>query len=104
MNRVAPGMWLVFGRRRAMTWSTEIFRSCNGLSEANMRAVLVVLKLPPVKLTTSLTAGSADTMRANSRILSLMATNEMSCSAWMLPNIRPASCWGKNPLGTSMKR
>jgi len=69
-----------------------------------MRPVFVVLPPPPVKPTTVTTSGSALTMSTNVRSFSCMAGNEMSCSAWMLPTMRPTSCCGKSPLGTMAKR
>ena len=54
-----------------------------------------------MKATTLATAGSVRTSSTYSRILSRMAGNEMSWSAWMLPISRPVSCWGKKPLATA---
>ena len=87
-----------------MTWSAEAFRSPSGLSETNMRPVFVGFPEPPVKATTAEASGSEETVFANSLIFALMAGKEMSWSPWMLPTIRPTSCWGKKPLGTMMKR
>ena len=64
-----------------MIWSADTFRSWSGLSEMNMRPVFCVLRLPPVKATTAVAAGSVSTMFTNSAIFSRIAGNEMSCEA-----------------------
>ena len=68
-----------------------------GLSWANMRAVLPPLP-PPVKEVTVSTAGSCETMSVNTRIFFDISVKEVSWSAWMKPLMRPVSCWGKKPL------
>ena len=68
-----------------------------------MRPVLVT-PLPPAKPITSPTAGSSFTMRTYCSIFCFIAGKEMSCEAWIMPMMRPVSCWGKKPLGTMMYR
>ena len=66
-----------------------------------MRPVLYVV-LPPAKPTLVATAGSLITMFMNWVIFPFMAEKEMSCAACTDPLIRPVSCCGKKPFGTSM--
>ena len=101
---MAPGTWPSLPRRRSITRSTGSLRSSIDLSETNTRPVFVVFWLPPMKATTSVTAGSAFTMLTKSAIYMRVAGEEMSCSAWMLPMSRPVSCCGKKPLGTTTNR
>ena len=106
-NSVAPGTCASLGRSRAITSSAEILRSARGLSETNMRPVLLVVPRPPpppVKAVAASTAGSFCTMSTKRTILSRMAANDTSCAATSTPAMRPLSCCGKKPFGTITKR
>ncbi|KAG1433860.1 hypothetical protein G6F57_021881 [Rhizopus arrhizus] len=69
-----------------------------------MRPALSVALLPstPMKDDTACTSGSSSTSRAAACWRSAIAGNEMDCGAWVMAWIRPVSCCGKKPLGTTM--
>ena len=68
----------------------------------NMRAVLVPPPFDPVNAITWSTAGSFLMIPTNSIRWSRIAWKEVSWSAWMEPFMRPVSCCGKKPFGTTM--
>ncbi len=101
--RLAPGTLASLPRSRAMIWSGVAFRSSLGLRDRNTRPVLV-MPPPPTWAMTCSTPGSPWTMSERARMRPRMAWKEVSWSAWIMPFMRPPSCWGKKPLGTTMNR
>lgn len=69
-------------------------------SATNMKPEFVCA--PPVKPATFATFGFARMMRIISVNLSFIAWNDVVWSAWMPPIMRPVSCCGKKPFGTTM--
>jgi hypothetical protein len=89
-----------FDRKRLITASAPTLRSRRGFNWMKARPVLLLL--PPVNPVTFATAGSACTISINCFIFCAMAVKEMSCEACTDPIMRPVSCCGKKPLGTTM--
>ncbi|MNT15012.1 hypothetical protein D3C72_1500430 [compost metagenome] len=79
-------------------------RSAWGFNAICMRPALSVALLPstPMNEDTACTSGSSSTRRAAVCWRSAMAGKEMDCGAWVMAWIRPVSCCGKKPLGTTM--
>ena len=87
-----------------MITSAWTFLSASGFNVMNIRPLFTV-ELPapaPMNEPSVATPGSASTMRAICCCNFSIAENEMSCDASVAPMIKPVSCCGKNPFGTTM--
>ena len=85
---------------RAITLSTGSRPDLMGFNATNICARL--RWPPPVNAVTFSTAGSAMTMAMKLSSFSFIAWNEIDWSARMKPIMRPVSCCGKNPFGTTV--
>ena len=89
-----------------MTCSAPSSRPLRGFSMMKSRAVFRVAPPgpPPVNPVTLSTPGSLRTMSTTSPSFRSIAWKDTSWAAWIDPERRPVSCWGKNPFGTTTRR
>ena len=103
MYAVMPGTWAVDSASRRITSEAEASRCANGFSVICMRPVFKVALAPstPMNEARWSTSGSWRMASASACWRLAMASNEVVCVASVMTWIRPVSCTGKNPLGTT---